>query len=171
LKVKEKHKTTTKKLASDKNMCGSGPNVSEAGGRAMIIGSTGFIGQFVAEASLDSGRPTYLLVQSSQASPSKASTIKSLQDKGAIIIYVIKHLYTLHLYIYACMSLLSPFYEGSFFSFLFLLLLLLYLLVDFLSYFQYIKKKKTLFFIFWAYIGFLWKCVQDDDLIYIYMGA
>ncbi|XP_062157903.1 leucoanthocyanidin reductase-like [Alnus glutinosa] len=68
-------------------MCGSGPNVSEAGGRAMIIGSTGFIGQFVAEASLDSGRPTYLLVQSSQASPSKASTIKSLQDKGAITIY------------------------------------------------------------------------------------
>ena len=55
----------------------------------MIIGSTGFIGRFVAEASLDFGRPTYLLVQSRPTSPSKASIIKSLQERGAIIIHVI----------------------------------------------------------------------------------
>lgn len=67
-------------------MCGSNPNVSEAG-RTMIIGSTGFIGRFVADASLDSGRPTYLLVQPRPTSPSKASIIKSLQEKGAIIIH------------------------------------------------------------------------------------
>lgn len=71
-----------------KKMCGSNSNVSEAG-RTMIIGSTGFIGRFVAEASLDFGRPTYLLVQSRPTSPSKASIIKSLQERGAIIIHVI----------------------------------------------------------------------------------
>ena len=76
------------KETEKKKMCGSNSNVSEAG-RTMIIGSTGFIGRFVAEASLDFGRPTYLLVQSRPTSPSKASIIKSLQERGAIIIHVI----------------------------------------------------------------------------------
>ncbi|KAB1212669.1 Leucoanthocyanidin reductase [Morella rubra] len=67
-------------------MCGSSSNVSEAG-RTMIVGSTGFIGRFVAEASLDSGRPTYLLVRPGPASPSKTFIINSLQEKGAIIIH------------------------------------------------------------------------------------
>lgn len=59
------------------------------GGRTLIVGSSGFIGRFVAEASLASGRPTYLLVRPAIACPSKAKTIKSLQDKGAIIIRVL----------------------------------------------------------------------------------
>ncbi|XP_052186337.1 leucoanthocyanidin reductase-like isoform X1 [Diospyros lotus] len=50
-------------------------------GRVLIIGATGFIGQFVAEASLEAGRITYVLVRSG---PSKAKTIKALQEKGAI---------------------------------------------------------------------------------------
>ncbi|XP_017634525.1 leucoanthocyanidin reductase-like isoform X1 [Gossypium arboreum] len=67
-------------------MNGSYPNESEAG-QTVVIGSSGFIGRFITEACLDSGRPTYILVRSSSNSPSKASTIKFLQDKGAIVIY------------------------------------------------------------------------------------
>ncbi|KAG5521479.1 hypothetical protein RHGRI_033892 [Rhododendron griersonianum] len=54
------------------------------GQRVLIIGATGFIGQFIAEASLSGGRPTYLLVRSSS---SNAKTMKVLQDKGAMIIH------------------------------------------------------------------------------------
>ncbi|KAK9278111.1 hypothetical protein L1049_027669 [Liquidambar formosana] len=57
-----------------------------ATGRTLIIGSTGFIGRFVAEASLASGRLTYLLVRPDPPTPPKAKTIRTLQDKGAIII-------------------------------------------------------------------------------------
>ncbi|KAL3578542.1 hypothetical protein D5086_020046 [Populus alba] len=55
--------------------------------RVLIAGATGFIGQFVAEASLDSDRPTYVLVRPGVATcPSKAGVLKSLRDKGAIIL-------------------------------------------------------------------------------------
>ncbi|KAI8527612.1 hypothetical protein RHMOL_Rhmol12G0089000 [Rhododendron molle] len=54
------------------------------GQRVLIIGATGFIGQFIAEASLSGGRPTYLLVRSSSSNP---KTMKVLQDKGAMIIH------------------------------------------------------------------------------------
>ncbi|XP_044491927.1 leucoanthocyanidin reductase-like isoform X2 [Mangifera indica] len=54
--------------------------------RVLIIGATGFIGRFVADASLDSGRPTYVLVRSSVSSPSKAKITQQLQDKGAVIL-------------------------------------------------------------------------------------
>ncbi|XP_015883025.2 leucoanthocyanidin reductase [Ziziphus jujuba] len=67
-------------------MCGSTPTVVETG-RTLIVGSTGFIGRFIAEACLDSGRPTYILIRSSQTSPSKMSTLKFLQDKGAIVLH------------------------------------------------------------------------------------
>ncbi|XP_058193756.1 leucoanthocyanidin reductase-like isoform X2 [Rhododendron vialii] len=60
-----------------------------AKGRTLIVGSTGFIGLFVAEASLASGRPTFLLVRPGPASPSKALTIASLEDRGAIVIPVL----------------------------------------------------------------------------------
>lgn len=56
--------------------------------RVLIIGATGFIGRFVADASLDSGRPTYVLVRSSVSSPSKAKITQQLQDKGAVILSV-----------------------------------------------------------------------------------
>lgn len=52
--------------------------------RVLIIGASGFIGQFIAEASLSGGRPTFLLVRSGS---SNAKAIKSLQDKGATIVY------------------------------------------------------------------------------------
>ncbi|GAV59679.1 NmrA domain-containing protein [Cephalotus follicularis] len=63
------------------------PSASIAKGRVLIVGATGFIGQFVAEASLDSGRPTYILVRSSNGCGSKATAIKALQDKGALILH------------------------------------------------------------------------------------
>lgn len=55
-------------------------------GRTLIVGSTGFIGRFVTEACLDFGRSTYILVRRG-AAPPKAAVAKSLQDKGATIIY------------------------------------------------------------------------------------
>ncbi|XP_057465827.1 leucoanthocyanidin reductase-like [Actinidia eriantha] len=59
--------------------------VAPAGG-TLIVGSTGFIGRFVAEASLDSGRSTFVLVRPGPASPTKAHVIASLKEKGAIAI-------------------------------------------------------------------------------------
>nr|CAI26308.1 putative leucoanthocyanidin reductase 2 [Vitis vinifera] len=57
------------------------------GPRTLEVGASGFIGRFVAEASLSSGHPTYVLVRSSATtSSSKASTIKSLEDQGAILV-------------------------------------------------------------------------------------
>ncbi|GMN57906.1 hypothetical protein TIFTF001_027006 [Ficus carica] len=55
--------------------------------RTLIIGSTGCIGRFVAEACLASGIPTYILIRSARNSPSKTKTIKLLQDKGAIVVH------------------------------------------------------------------------------------
>nr|UNN46817.1 LAR3 [Populus ussuriensis] len=67
-------------------MNGHSPNAWE-GSRVMIIGSMGFIGGFIAGASLECGHRTYLLIRRELASLSKASTIKSLQDRGATTIY------------------------------------------------------------------------------------
>ena len=64
------------------------PSVSSAKGRVLIVGATGFIGQFVTESSLDTGRSTYVLVRPSACGPSKAKIIKAFQDKGAIILHV-----------------------------------------------------------------------------------
>ncbi|KAK9277584.1 hypothetical protein L1049_007129 [Liquidambar formosana] len=62
-------------------------SVSAAKGRILIAGATGFIGQFVAEASLEANRPTYILVRPNSGCPSKAEAIKALQQKGAIIVH------------------------------------------------------------------------------------
>lgn len=62
-----------------------------ATGRVLIIGATGFIGKFVAEASLATAHPTYLLVRPGPITPSKNATIKSFQEKGAIVIRVSQH--------------------------------------------------------------------------------
>ncbi|CAL8994883.1 unnamed protein product [Prunus brigantina] len=56
-------------------------------GRIFIVGATGFIGRFVAEASLDAGQPTYVLVRPGPLDPSKADIIKALKDRGAIILH------------------------------------------------------------------------------------
>ncbi|XP_077236109.1 leucoanthocyanidin reductase-like [Tasmannia lanceolata] len=56
--------------------------------RTLIVGSTGFIGRFVAESSLATGRTTFILVRSTvNGNPSKAKTIRALQEKGAIIVH------------------------------------------------------------------------------------
>lgn len=62
--------------------------VTSPKGRVLIVGATGFIGQFVAEASLHARRPTFLLVRPGPRSPPKAKIIKNLEDKGAVTIYV-----------------------------------------------------------------------------------
>nr|AIS92512.1 leucoanthocyanidin reductase [Epimedium sagittatum] len=53
-------------------------------GRTLIIGATGFIGGFIVDACLASGRPTYIL---SRSKSTKVGAHKELQDKGAIVLY------------------------------------------------------------------------------------
>lgn len=56
-------------------------------GSVLVIGATGYIGRFVTEASLNSGKTTYILVRPSSLScPSKAAAFQELTKKGAIII-------------------------------------------------------------------------------------
>ncbi|KAL5069116.1 hypothetical protein RYX36_020003 [Vicia faba] len=56
--------------------------------RVLIIGATGFIGKFLAEASLSSQHPTFLLIRpGGSLISSKSSIIKTFQDNGAVIIY------------------------------------------------------------------------------------
>nr|AJL33711.1 leucoanthocyanidin reductase [Onobrychis viciifolia] len=56
-------------------------------GRVLIVGATGFMGKFVAEASLSSGHVPFLLLRPGPIISSKASIIKAFQDKGARVIY------------------------------------------------------------------------------------
>ncbi|KAI9173658.1 hypothetical protein LWI28_004446 [Acer negundo] len=65
---------------------GPSPHVS-VDGPVLIIGSTGFIGRFITDSCLDSGRPTYLLIRSGLTSHFKATIINSFQEKGAITLH------------------------------------------------------------------------------------
>jgi len=56
--------------------------------RVLIIGATGFIGRFVAEASLLTAHPTYLLLRPPPLVPSKDAIVKTFQEKGAIVLHV-----------------------------------------------------------------------------------
>lgn len=56
---------------------------------ALVIGATGYIGRFVADACLDSGHTTYVLVSPGGKCPMRAATVQALREKGAIIIEVI----------------------------------------------------------------------------------
>ncbi|XP_071927880.1 leucoanthocyanidin reductase-like [Coffea arabica] len=60
---------------------------AEKGSRILIIGATGFIGHFIAQASLASGKSTYILSRAAARCPSKARAIKALEDQGAISIH------------------------------------------------------------------------------------
>lgn len=55
--------------------------------RVLVVGATGFIGRFVTEASLASGRPTYVLVRPSPGSScNKAKIVEAFKDKGAFLL-------------------------------------------------------------------------------------
>lgn len=59
------------------------------GDRILIVGATGFIGQFIAQASLDANRKTYILIRSYPDNfHPKVKIIKEFEDKGAIILHV-----------------------------------------------------------------------------------
>ncbi|KZV31420.1 leucoanthocyanidin reductase 1 [Dorcoceras hygrometricum] len=55
--------------------------------RVLIVGAAGFIGQFIAEASLKSGHWTFILVRSIPSCPTKAKALKGFKDDGATIIH------------------------------------------------------------------------------------
>uniref|UniRef100_A0A803QQ94 NmrA-like domain-containing protein n=1 Tax=Cannabis sativa TaxID=3483 RepID=A0A803QQ94_CANSA len=62
---------------------------AKSNGRVLIVGALGFIGHFIAEASLSLGRPTYVLLRPGSAfnnNPAKAAILRALQDKGAIVV-------------------------------------------------------------------------------------
>ncbi|KAK3010979.1 hypothetical protein RJ639_011169 [Escallonia herrerae] len=63
------------------------PSVPAGKGRVLIVGATGFIGQFITQACIDTGRPTYVLVRSTPRCLSKAKAIKALEDKGVTILH------------------------------------------------------------------------------------
>ncbi|XP_065880244.1 leucoanthocyanidin reductase-like [Euphorbia lathyris] len=54
---------------------------SKGKGPVLIAGATGFIGQFIAAASLDSGWPTYILVRS------YTKSARSLEERGARVLH------------------------------------------------------------------------------------
>uniref|UniRef100_A0ACD5TX13 Uncharacterized protein n=1 Tax=Avena sativa TaxID=4498 RepID=A0ACD5TX13_AVESA len=55
-------------------------------GPALVVGATGYIGRFVAEACLDSGRRTFILVRPGNACPARAASVDALRHKGAAVI-------------------------------------------------------------------------------------
>ncbi|KAM0004837.1 putative leucoanthocyanidin reductase [Helianthus debilis subsp. tardiflorus] len=59
---------------------------TERTSRVLIIGASGFMGHFIAQASLDSGQTTYVLTRSS-SSGLWSSKIKALHDNGAVILH------------------------------------------------------------------------------------
>ncbi|KAK7407588.1 hypothetical protein VNO78_09541 [Psophocarpus tetragonolobus] len=63
------------------------PSSMNTKNRILMIGSSGFMGQFVTKASLALGYPTYLLLRSEPLCPSKAAIVKSFQEKGAKLIH------------------------------------------------------------------------------------
>lgn len=63
------------------------PSAKDASGNVLIVGAAGFIGHFVAAASIDAGRITYILSRSASATKVKPA-IKSLEEKGAIVLHV-----------------------------------------------------------------------------------
>ncbi|KAJ4821930.1 hypothetical protein Tsubulata_041965 [Turnera subulata] len=85
--IKKKKKEREKKKIMT-NMVGQSPQNGKGAGRTLIIGSNGFIGRFITEACLLSGRSTYLLNRCRSSSLiSKAPITKSFQDMGATIVY------------------------------------------------------------------------------------
>lgn len=61
-------------------------STANRGGRVLIVGASGFIGQFLAEASLETGRPTYVLVRPTTTGNKKVAKI--LENTGAILLHV-----------------------------------------------------------------------------------
>ncbi|XP_050224837.1 leucoanthocyanidin reductase-like [Mercurialis annua] len=53
----------------------------------LIVGALGFIGRFLSLASVNSGRSTYILIRSTPTCPSKAKYLKTLEEKGALILH------------------------------------------------------------------------------------
>jgi len=66
----------------------SSPTTPISKDRVLIVGATGFMGKFVTEASISTAHPTYLLIRPGPLISSKVATIKTFQEKGAIVIYV-----------------------------------------------------------------------------------
>ena len=61
---------------------------SNTDGPALVIGATGYIGRFVADACLDSGRTTYVLIRPGSVCPARAAAVHALRAKGAIVVEV-----------------------------------------------------------------------------------
>jgi nucleoside-diphosphate-sugar epimerase len=59
--------------------------------KILIIGSTGFIGKFIVEASAKSGHPTFALVRESTVSdPIKGKLVENFKSLGVTLLHVRK---------------------------------------------------------------------------------
>lgn len=57
--------------------------------KILIIGSTGYIGKFVVEASAKLGHPTFALVRETTVNdPAKANLIEKFKNLGVTLLYV-----------------------------------------------------------------------------------
>ena len=61
--------------------------------RVLIIGGSGFLGKFIAEASIQAGHPTFVLVRDSTLShPHKSQLIQSFRDQRIVLLQVSSNL-------------------------------------------------------------------------------
>lgn len=78
--------------------------------KVLIIGATGFIGQFITQAALDAGKTTYLLNRSIPKFPAneKDMKLKAFEDQGAIIL----HVFLIHLLLFLLYTNMSLYYAS-----------------------------------------------------------
>ena len=65
----------------------AGQEETPRSGPVLIVGATGYIGRFVAEACLDGGYSTFILVRPGNACRSR---VDALRHKGAVVVEVME---------------------------------------------------------------------------------
>lgn len=71
-------------------------SIAEEKGKILIVGATGFIGQFITQAAIDAGRLTFLLTRSLPKCHTKQNALKCFEEQGCIVL----HVCNVNMYIY-----------------------------------------------------------------------
>lgn len=88
--------------------------------RVLVVGSTGYIGKFIVEASAKAGHPTFALVRDSSLSdPAKSQIIQSFKSIGVTIVTVISQSFSpislsLNFYCFSVRLLFFPVFPVNF---------------------------------------------------------
>ena len=76
--------------------------------KILIIGGTGYIGEFIVEASTKAGHPTFVLVRESTVSDSvKGKLVEGFKNSGSTLVHVSSVNFTINL---AVLSIGIPFF-------------------------------------------------------------